>query len=55
MQATSSKEGNNKSLAQSDEGIGNDNTGTAHSNSVKPHNERRTHKKNHSGFQIQRN
>lgn len=55
MQATSSKEGNNKSLAQSNEGVEDDNIGTAHSSSVKPHNERRTHKKNHSVFQIQRN
>lgn len=50
MQAKSSKLGNNKSLAQSNEGIVDDNIGTVHSNSVKPHNERRTHKKNHNGF-----
>lgn len=50
VQAKSSKLGNNKSLAQSNEGVVDDSIGTAHSNSGKPHNERRTHKKNHNGF-----
>lgn len=50
MQAASSKLGNNKSLAKSNERVGDDNIGTAHSSSVKPHNERRTHQKNHKGF-----
>lgn len=46
LQATPSKVGNNKSLAQSNEGSGDENVGMTQWSSLKTHNERKTHKKN---------
>lgn len=41
MQAIPSKVGNRKSLAQGNEGLGDENTGAANSSSLNTHNERR--------------
>lgn len=45
MQATPYKVGNNKSLAQSNEGLGNENIGKANLSSLNTHNERKIHSK----------
>lgn len=55
MQATPSKVGNNTSLAQSNEGKGDENIGTAQMNNLKAHSGGKKHNKNCHRFLIPKN